>query len=155
MSQGREKRPLRFMRVPHPLMSQPCVVPTSHKTDSNGYVRVTKRGAKNDRARPLHRTVYEARHGPGSIPEGWEVDHICGNRACCNPSHLRVLSRSEHKRVTSALRYADDQEAVWAHWVYYRSSAKELAEVYGFKAGTITGWIKRWEKDPAFNPSLT
>lgn len=34
----------------------------------------------------------------GEIPENKEIDHICGNRGCVNPSHLRVCDRSENTR---------------------------------------------------------
>ena len=30
----------------------------------------------------------------GEIPEGFEVDHACRNRACCNPEHLTAVSHS-------------------------------------------------------------
>lgn len=35
-------------------------------------------------------------HG-GVVPQGYEVDHICHTRACVNPEHLRVLTRSQNR----------------------------------------------------------
>lgn len=32
----------------------------------------------------------------GAIPDGLTVDHVCHNRRCCNPSHLRLLSNVEN-----------------------------------------------------------
>lgn len=29
----------------------------------------------------------------GAIPAGLEVDHLCRNRACCNPCHLEAVTR--------------------------------------------------------------
>lgn len=28
----------------------------------------------------------------GDVPEGLELDHLCRNRACCNPSHLEAVT---------------------------------------------------------------
>lgn len=146
MPRGRPYTPLKFARVPHPLMSQPCIVPVSHKPDEKGYVRVVPRTGKPDRARPLHRTAYIAKHGPDSIPPGWEIDHVCNVRACCNRQHLRAISRSDHKRITATFRYADRNNAARDHWQYYQSSAAELAELFGVKRKTVEGWITRWRK---------
>jgi len=41
-----------------------------------------------------HRLVYQSLVGP--IPEGMEIDHICENRSCCNPVHLRVLTHLQN-----------------------------------------------------------
>lgn len=39
-----------------------------------------------------HRVSYE--HFIGQIPDGLEIDHLCRNRACCNPLHLRRGGRT-------------------------------------------------------------
>jgi hypothetical protein len=41
------------------------------------------------RAVVAHRLSYEALVGP--IPDGRELDHLCRNRGCVNPEHLRVV----------------------------------------------------------------
>jgi HNH endonuclease len=48
------------------------------------------------RTRYVHRLSYEALVGP--IPEGLTIDHLCHNRACCNPAHMEVVTRSENGR---------------------------------------------------------
>jgi hypothetical protein len=38
-----------------------------------------------------HRLTYA--HFVGDVPEGLEIDHLCRNRACCNPWHLEPVTR--------------------------------------------------------------
>jgi hypothetical protein len=60
--------------------------------DRDGY------GAKwiNGKRVMAHRWAYEQTFGP--IPPGMQVDHLCRNRACCNPKHLEAISRQENIR---------------------------------------------------------
>lgn len=52
----------------------------------------------------VHRIAWEHAHGP--IPGALTVDHIaCFSKACCRPSHLRLLTRSENSRLGSLLRW--------------------------------------------------
>ena len=41
-----------------------------------------------------HRLSWETSRGP--IPDGLVLDHICRNRACINPDHLRVVTMREN-----------------------------------------------------------
>jgi hypothetical protein len=43
-----------------------------------------------------HRRVWEEAHG--TIPDGWDVHHLCGRRRCINLNHLEALPRGEHIR---------------------------------------------------------
>ena len=43
-----------------------------------------------------HRFSYE--HWVGPIPTGLDLDHLCRNRDCVNPSHLEPVTRSENLR---------------------------------------------------------
>lgn len=41
-----------------------------------------------------HRYSYKVHKGP--IPEGHEIDHICQNKLCVNPEHLRAVTHREN-----------------------------------------------------------
>jgi hypothetical protein len=43
-----------------------------------------------------HRLAYELFKGP--IPDGMEIDHLCKITICCNPDHLRLLTKEENIR---------------------------------------------------------
>jgi hypothetical protein len=61
-----------------------CWTYTGHR-QANGYGTV---GIEQGVTRYVHRVVWEALVSP--IPDGKVIDHLCRNRACCNPDHMRV-----------------------------------------------------------------
>lgn len=62
-----------------------CVNWVGH-INTDGYGTLCSKGR---RAR-AHRVAYELARGP--IPPGLVIDHLCRNRACCNPEHLEPVT---------------------------------------------------------------
>lgn len=69
-----------------------CLVLTSSIL-SNGYgsIRADAPSRKNLKA---HRVAYELKYG--AIPDGLVIDHICRNRSCVNPEHLRPVTKKQN-----------------------------------------------------------
>ena len=65
----------------------------------NGYGRVWVQGKRL----MAHRVIYEAIIGP--IPEGMVLDHLCRNRACCNPQHLEPVTVRENTHRGAAVLF--------------------------------------------------
>ena len=63
-----------------------------NKPNDDGYIRVSIKGKKY----MSHRAALMA--VGVDIPNGYEVDHLCKNRACCNPTHLEVVTHLENMR---------------------------------------------------------
>ena len=59
--------------------------------DSDGYGRFWFEG-RVIRAHRFSFTTFRT-----EIPEGLELDHLCHNRACCNPFHLEPVTGEENK----------------------------------------------------------
>lgn len=57
---------------------------------SEGYGKIGL-GGRDDGIDFTHRVVWRCLRD--DIPEGLDLDHLCRNRACCNPWHLEPVTR--------------------------------------------------------------
>jgi len=100
----------RFREHDHGYISQ-CHIPLKRSgedcaLDRDGYSRASTVGAGSNR---MHRRVYESLHG--QVPAGMVLDHLCGNRACCNPAHLEAVTQAVNVRRSHRARLSPEQVA--------------------------------------------
>lgn len=83
---GDPRLPARFWAKVN-LNDSGCWEWTAYLAQGYGHFRINQ-----PRSTPLtHRLAYETLVGP--VPHGLDLDHLCRNRACCNPEHLEPVSR--------------------------------------------------------------
>lgn len=116
--------PLRFMEL-----DSGCYVCTSHRTNQDGYVRLSFDG----KMKMLHRVLWEDKYG--QIPEGFEVHHTCNVRSCCNVGHLEILLKSVHIQLTNRERY--EGRRVSLQTCDWSRSVHELAEEHKCSIETV------------------
>jgi hypothetical protein len=62
-----------------------------------------------------HRVSYEIANGP--IPPGMQIDHICHNRGCVNPDHLRVVTPKQNSENRAGSANPNSKSGVrGVHW---------------------------------------
>jgi hypothetical protein len=65
------------------------------RTNADGYGTIDV-GGRAGRRVGVHRVAWQSENGP--IPLGMEVDHLCRQRRCVNPSHLALATGAENKQ---------------------------------------------------------
>lgn len=118
-----------------------CVVCSSHVPNKDGYIRMYVGKDSPQRSKFLHRLVWEAANG--DIPEGYEIDHKCRNRMCCNIEHLQMLTVKQHKTKTNIERYRERIDSVCFDIDEGALSVNEIA----IKNGVTEDYVKRYKRE--------
>src|SRR5438552_200174 len=70
---------------------------------------------EGERQGSAHQFTYELLIG--EVPKGLELDHLCRNRLCCNPTHLEPVTRRENllRSPTIVARHAAQTHCIYGH----------------------------------------
>jgi len=79
-------------------MDLDCLI-SIYSTGSHGYAQVGWTEDGKTKTVLAHRAAWEFENGP--MPAGMTLDHICKNKRCVNPAHMRVLDNYENARRTA------------------------------------------------------
>lgn len=120
-----------------------CIVPSYGHRNQDGYVRVlTKPRRLGGKLVMKHRVEWELVYGP--IPEGYEINHKCKNRECCNVDHLECLEKSVHRAKDNAQRYKTREEYIKEYFKENPiTTQRELARLYGMSQAGISKLLRR------------
>lgn len=72
---------------------------STYSVASHGYAQIGWQDGDYRQVVTAHRAAW-VYHNEMQIPEGHTIDHLCKNRRCVNPEHLRMLSNFENARRT-------------------------------------------------------
>lgn len=97
-----------------------------------GYVRIWN-GGKRYLAH-----VFEWQKVNGKVPEGLELDHLCGNRWCRNPDHLEAVTHKINSQRASNRKLSQEiADKIRREYHPRKVSQTLLAERYGVSRITI------------------
>ncbi len=122
-------------------------------TNGHGYGHFTVSG-RHAVKRGAHRFAYELM--VGSVPRGLDLDHLCRNRLCVNPAHLRPGTDAENvadmvskgRQRGPAGRMNGNVKIVESDVIAIRAcraTQREIAELFGISRAQV-GRIQRGER---------
>ena len=83
-------------------------------TNLRGYGQVKRGFRGKKKIKGVHRIFYE--HYVGPIPEGLEIDHLCRERTCVFPKHLKAVDHDENiRRGTHNNQYKNASHCIYGH----------------------------------------
>ena len=126
-------------------LDEPCLDAGFGYENGDGYVRILDKPRQHGgRLVMRHRWFFEVAFGP--IPKGYEINHLCKNRRCCNVNHLEQLLTTEHRSKDNAERY-ESEFAYFRDWYLNEKnehmSQNLMGSMFSRSQAGISIWIKR------------
>lgn len=115
-----------------------CWVPKGGYPTQDDYLRVLTHSRRlGGKLKMWHRLVWEIVYG--EIPEGYEVNHLCKVRQCCNPTHLEVLTSSAHRTKDNTGRYQGRRDMIYEmHLSSPDMSQRKLGKLFGVAQSSVS-----------------
>jgi hypothetical protein len=88
------------------------------------------------KTRSAHRVSYSIANG--EIPQGVFIDHICHNRACVNPTHLRPVTRKQNAENRSGPTVRNKAGVRGVHW---HAQSKKWSVMCGHNGRRYSGGL--------------
>lgn len=132
------------------LFTDDCLDPGFGHENKDGYVRIC------DKPRPhggklvmRHRWMWEQVMGP--IPEGYEINHLCKNRRCCNVKHLECIDGREHAIKSNKERYEPEYQEFKKRYLSEPEirglTQYQLGHLFNRSQPGISKWMKRLNEE--------
>lgn len=84
----------------------------AHHPAGYPHLRVNS-GKSGSTALLVHREVFAHFHGP--IPDGLLIDHVCHNKGCVNPDHMRLATSKQNNENQRGLRKSNTSGYMGVH----------------------------------------
>ncbi len=138
---SQQARPLKFIEL-----DTGCYVCVSHKQNADGYFRKAwgNQRSGDKKIEMFHRVLWEAK--VGEIPDGYEINHKCGNRACQNVEHMECIPGEDHAILTNKERYQSSKAEAYEYWRRTECTGVALSEEFGVTPDSAWAWIREWKK---------
>ena len=98
----------------------------------------------------MHGRRWEELHG--KIPHGLILDHLCRNRACCNPDHLEAVpSRTNTRRGEKAKLTMEEVIQIRALWQGGGLLQRQIGEKFGISPSHVSALCgaRFWNDGPS------
>lgn len=117
-------------------LKTPCIDGSGERTRL-GYVRLWNGGNR------ILAHVFEWQKINGEVPDGMELDHLCGNRWCRNPDHLEAVThRINSQRASNRKLSQKIADQIRSEYSPRRITQVSLAARYGVSRRTIEMVLK-------------
>jgi hypothetical protein len=118
-----------------------CMTPQGISPTSKGYVIIAKNRGKYSSS-SYHRTALE--YTLGVFDKSLHTDHLCNNKRCCNPVHLRIATPAENAERGPHVRFTAEQVIdIYTRYHDRGETLSGLAEDYASHHSTIWHLVNR------------